>query len=263
MSGGDDGRPDVRLAAALSGWSAAPGAPARAEVLAALSGARVFLALAARATGTERSATTGLRQERGAEMALLSVVRKDGARALVVFADGHLVQRWREEARPVPVPAPQACAAAIEDGAAALLLDPLGAALVVTGAEMAALADGRVPVPGTSLASRRTGEGLTAPVGPLAPDLVSAVAQALDGEPVRAARLLDGPDGPVLGVVPARETGPAELAALAGRVAGRLGPHLPPAGLDLAVVPADGPGVDLPLRSPPASRRRGLLRRRR
>jgi hypothetical protein len=261
VTGGDDGRPDTRLASALSGWSAAPGPASRAEVLAALSGARVFLALAARATGTELSATTGLPQERGAEMALLSVVRGDGARALVVFADGHLVQRWRDEARPVPVPGPQACAAAIEDGAAALLLDPLGAALAVTVPEMTALAGGRVPVPGTSLASRRTGAGLQPPTGPLDPELVGAVTSALDGEPVAAARLLDGPDGPVLGVVPAGELAPAELAALAGRVARRLGRHLPPAGLDLAVVPADGPGADLPLRRRPSGRRRGLLRR--
>jgi hypothetical protein len=244
----DDGRPDVRLAAALSRWTGDASPAARAEVLAALAGARVFLALAARATGTEVSTTTGMRQERGAEMALLSVVSGSGARALPVFADGHQVQRWRAEARPVPVPGPQACATALDDDAVALLLDPPGAAMAVTRAELTALAQGRVPVPGTRLDSRRTQR----PLGPLAatadPDLVAALTRALTGEPITAARLLQGPDGPVLGVVPGRPAGPAELAALAGRVAGRLGPLLPAGGLDLAVVPADGPGHPVPLR---------------
>ena len=253
----DDGRPDPRLAAALQGWQATRTPLARAEVLAALSGARVFLALAARATGTHVDATTGLVAERGAEMALLSVASPDGARALVAFADGHVVQRWRAEARPVPVPAAQACATALEDGAAALLLDPHGAALAVTPAECSALAAGRVPVPGSSLSTRRTDAALTAPASPPDPALADALRGALAGEPVRAARLLDGPDGPVLGVVPDAPLDPAAAAALAARVARRLGPALPPDGLDLAVVPPDGPGGEVPLR-----RRRGLLRRR-
>lgn len=262
MSRGDDGRPDARLAAALREWSRAATPAARAEVLAALCGARVFLALAARATGTEVGARTGLVQERGAEMALLSVVSPSGARALAVFADGHLVQRWRAEARPVPVPGPQACAAALDDGAAALLLDPAGAALAVTGEEMTALAAGRVPVPGTRLDTRHTAAAL----GPLeaepGPQLLGALGRAVAGEAVVAARLLQGPDGPVLGVVPVGTPTAAELAALAGRVAARLGAHLPADGLDLAVVAPGGPGAEVPLRRAP-SRRRGLLRRRR
>lgn len=253
----DDGRPDARLAAALDGWQVSRTPLARAEVLAALSGARVFLALAARATGTHVDETTGLVAERGAQMALLSVVGADGARALVAFADGHVVQRWRPEARPVPVPAAQACATALEDRAAALLLDPHGAALAVTSAECQALAAGRVPVPGSSLSTRRTDVGLTEPSSPPDAGLLAALRDALAGEPVGAARLLDGPDGPVLGVVPGGALDPAAAAALAARVAQRLGAALPVDGLDLAVVPPDGPGVDVPLR-----RRRGRLRRR-
>lgn len=258
MSRGDDGRPDARLAAALREWSRAATPAARAEVLAALCGARVFLALAARATGTEVGARTGLVQERGAEMALLSVVSASGARALPVFADGHLVQRWRAEARPVPLPGRQACATALDDGAAALLLDPSGAALVVAREELTALAQGRVPVPGSSLQTRLSAHGLAPLAAPPAPDLLAALAAALADEPVRSARLLQGPDGLVLGVVPHTELGAADLAALAGRVARRLGPRLPPPGLDLAVVPAAGPGAQVPLA---ALSRRRLLRR--
>jgi hypothetical protein len=253
----DDGRPDPRLAAALTAWTASPSPAARAEVLAALAGARVFLALAARATGTEVSATTGLVQESRAEMALISMVSGSGARALPAFADGHLVQRWRPEARPVPVPGPQACATALDDDAAALLLDPPGAALVVGRAELASLAQGRVPVPGTRLDTRRTDIDALRPLDTsVDPALLTALAQALDGEDIAAARLLQGPDGPVLGVVPVAEPDAVALAALAGRVAERLGDRLLSGGLDLAVVPPSGPGHEVPL-----PRRRGWRRR--
>ncbi|HWG94073.1 MAG TPA: SseB family protein [Mycobacteriales bacterium] len=222
----DDGRPDPRLVAALAAWRAAPSPAARAEVLAALVDARVFLALAARAGETEVG-EHGLLQERSAEMALLSVVGTAGARALPAFPDGTDVPRWREEARPVPVRGPLACATALDDGADALLLDPGGADLVVGADELASLADGRVPVPGTSVSTRRTAAALQAPAGPPDRALLDAVAAALHGEPVEAARLLEGPSGPVLGVVPARGLAPADLAALADRVARRLGPVLP------------------------------------
>jgi hypothetical protein len=243
----DDGRPDARLTTALARWSADPCDAARAEVLAALVDARVFLPLAAQAGGTEVGAH-GLRQERSAEMALLTVRRGDGARALPAFPDGHQVQRWRPEARPVPVLGALACATALEDGAVALLLDPAEAALVVAGPELSALAGGRVPVPGTAVSTRREAVALRTPSTPPPPALLDAVAAALAGEPVRAARLLDGPAGPVLGIVTDRVLGPAELAALAARVAERMGPLLPEEGLDLAVVPADGPGVPVRLR---------------
>jgi SseB protein N-terminal domain len=250
---GDDGRPDVRLAAALAGDADSPAG--RAEVLAALAGARVFVALAAVATG-EQDAPGGLRQEAGATMALLSLVGADGGRAVPAFTDGHEVQRWRAEARPVPVPGPQACGAVLDDGAVALLLDPHRAAFVVGTAELAALAHGRVPVSGSALSARSGEVALTDPAS-ADPALLVALGAALEGEPVAAARLLSGPDGPVLGVVPrGPRPAPAELAALAARLVARLGTALPPGGLDLAVVTAEGPGAAVPLR------RRRLLRRR-
>ena len=235
----DTGEADPRLAAALTAWADRPGPARRAEVLAALVDARVFVCLAARPG------------EDAVEMALLSVVRTDGARVLPVFSDGHAVQRWRREARPVPVPGPQACAAARDDGAVGVLLDPSGAALAVDSDELERLARGWVPVTGTALASRRTTSPLRAPS--VAPDaaLVGALAQALAGEPVRSARLLEGPDGLVLGVD--ADLDPAALAALADRVVRRLGPALPPDGLDLGVVGAAGPGVPVAL---PRSARR-------
>ncbi|HWH28387.1 MAG TPA: SseB family protein [Mycobacteriales bacterium] len=244
----DDGRPDPRLSAALQRWTASRDAATRAEVLAALSGARVFLALAARSLGTEQSATTGLRQERATEMALLSVAGADGGRALAAFTDGHAVQRWQADARPVPVPGPTACATALGDGAVALLLDPPTAVFVVKAAELGELAAGRVPVPGAGVSTRRTDAQLSGPAQPPDERLVLALAAALDGEPVSAARLLDGPDGPVLGVVPRAVMSAGDLAGLAERVRRRASGALPPGGLDLAAVPPGGPGAEVPLR---------------
>ncbi len=232
------------------------GGAALAEVLAALLTARVFLPLAAQALTTQASAVPGLRQESAAQMALLSLVAPDGARALPAFLDGHQVQGWRADARPVPVSGADACRTVLEDGAVALLLDPTGAAVPVSGAALAELAAGRVPVDG-ALSTRRAVVELGD--GDVDPALLAALPAALAGEPVTAARVLTGPDGPVLGLV----TGlaPADLAALAARVRLRLGRDLPAAGLDLAVVPPGGPGRAVPLPAPPRTTRRWGRRR--
>lgn len=245
LLGADDGSPDPRLARALGADDGSPAA--RGEVLAALAGARVFLALSAEALGTEESAVPGLRQESSAQMSLLSLVSSTGARALPAFLDGHEVQRWRQGARPVPVAGPLACRTALEDGAEALLLDPAGAGFVVGGPALRELAEGRVPVPGAGLSTRAVEAALTA-APPAPPALLAALAGALGPEPVVAARLLAGPDGPVLGLVPDRPLPPAGLAALAARLRDRLGADLPAAGLDLAVVSREGPGEPVPLR---------------
>ncbi len=250
----DDGAVDVRLAAALA---AADGTPAaRAEVLAALAGARVFVALRAQATATEQPAG-GLRRESTAEMSIVCLRSQEGALAVPVFTDGHEVQRWQPDARPVPMAGPQACASARVQGADVLLLDPTGAAFVVTAGELRALAEGYVPVSGSDgLEVRRADAVLSEPSSPVPAGLVEALAEALRDEPVTTARLLQGPDGLVLGVSgPA--LGAADLAALAARVLDRTRGALPADGLDLAQVGADGVGQPVPL-----ARRRGLLRRR-
>jgi hypothetical protein len=247
----DDGSADPRLAAALA---ADDGSPAtRAEVLAALAGARLFVPVRAVSTREEASTTTGLRQESSAEMQLVLLQGRSGT-ALPAFPDGHEVQRWQPQARPVPLPGPQACRAALDQGATALLLDPTGVAFAVTAAELPALAEGRVPVAGTGLSSRTAEAVLTTP-DRVDPQLAAALSAALRDEPVRAARLLQGPDGLVLGVAPATPLDPAALAALAARVLARAGAALPPAGVDLTVVAPAGPGHDL------LAPRRGWLRR--
>jgi len=227
----DDGLADPRLAAASS----------HAEVLAALAGARVFAGVVATATAEEVGAH-GLRTESTAEMAVL-LIESAGERALPVFSSVPALLAWRADARPVRLTGPQACRAALDEGARALVLDPAGTAVALAEDELHALAEGWVPVPGSSLATRRGSAELRPPAVPVPPDLLEALREALAGEPLRAARLLEGPDGLVLGVAGKGPLPPAALAALAQRVVGRLGSRLPAEGLDLTEVPARGRGV--------------------
>ena len=243
----DDGLADPLVAAALAGWAVDRTPASRAQALVALSRARVFAAITARSTAEHVDPGTGLRAESTAEMALVTLAGSTG-RAVPVFLDVPSLLSYAEAVRPVRLSVAEACTAALEDGAVAVLVDPPGAALVLSRTEVTELAAGRVPVPGAGLSARQTSQELTTPQDP-DPRLVDALSQALRGEPVAAARLLSGPDGPVLGVVPRSALDPADLAALAVRLAPRL-----PQPMDLAVVPASGPGVPVPLR------RRGLRR---
>ncbi|MGI8536549.1 MAG: SseB family protein [Mycobacteriales bacterium] len=243
----DGGAPDPRLAAALAAWTAASSSATAAEVHAAFAGARVYAAITATSTGERVDERTGLLAESSAELALLTLVGSAGGRAVPLFLDVGAVVGFRAGARPLPLPGPDACTAALQDGAVAVLLEPSGAAFVVTGSALADLAAGRVPIAGTTLSSRRTAGGLTHPRDGN-PALVRALADALTDEPVRAARLLAGPDGPVLGLVPEHPLDAAALTALAARVLQRLSAVLPPEGLDLAVVAPTGPGLPVRLK---------------
>ena len=237
----DDGLADPAVAGVLAAWAADRTPASRAAALTTLAGARVFAAVTARSTAEHVDAGTGLRAESTAEMALVTLAGSSG-RGVPVFLDVPSLLAFDAGARPVRLSLPEACTAALEDGAVAVLVDPPGAALVLAGPEMAELAEGRVPVPGAPLSARSSSTALTTPADP-DPALLQSLSEALTDEPVRAARLLDGPDGPVLGVVPDAPLDPAGLAALAARIAPRLDRPL-----DLAVVPADGPGIPVPTR---------------
>ena len=241
-TGGDQGRPDARLQRAL--LEGAETAGARAELLASLLEARVFAAVTATATGHEVAAASGLVAESGAELAVLLVQAPDGSRALPVFSGLGPLADWRPDVRPVVLTGSQACAAAVDEGAQAVLLDPAGAGVVLTRSELEALAAGRVPVPGSSLTTRRGEVALQEP-DHVPPGLPAALARALQPEGLRAARLLEGPDGLVVGVAASGVLDPPALAAMAGRVVRALGPDLPAEGLDLAQVAPEGPGQDL------------------
>ena len=108
-------------------------------------------------------------------------------------------------------------------------------------------------IAGTGLSSRVAIGQATAPAQ-VDDRLLAVLGSALRGEPVRAARVLQGPDSLVLGVV--ADLDPGALAALAARVLPRVRAVLPTGGLDLMVVAPDGPGTPVPLA------RRGRLHRR-
>lgn len=229
---GDTGLADPQVVAALAAHDDDPTPQTRARALAVLATARVFAAVTARSTAEHVDAGTGLRAESTAEMTLVTLGGSSG-RGVPVFLDVPSLLAFAQQARPVRLTVPEACTAALDDGAVALLVDPPGAALVLTGRELAELAAGRVPVPGSSLSTSTRSAQLTTLTDP-DPQLVQQLQRALRRERLPA-RLLDGPDGPVLGI--AAPLRPEELAALAARLARRLDRPL-----DLTVVPATGPG---------------------
>lgn len=225
-------------------------------MLSALVHTTVYAGVRATSTGERLAEGTGLRAESGAELAVLLLEAPDGRRALPVFSTVDALRRWRVEARPHRLTGAQACLAAAEEGAGQLVLDPAGAALVLEPAEVTALGRGWVPVPGSGLAVTALDTALGEPEGAPEP-LLRALRQALAPEDLRAARLLAGPEGLVLGVAPRRPLDPGALAALAQRLVDRLGADLPADGLDLTQVAPRGPG--LPVVG--AQRRTGLWRR--
>lgn len=231
----DDGSADPRLAAAVRVRDLA-------GVYASLGPARVFVALRATATG-EHLAEGGVRVESGAELALLWIEHQDGARALPVFLDVASLRRWRLEARPVPLTGRQACDTVLAEQGRGVVVDPGGAAIGIELPELAGLAEGWVPIAGSSLDSRVAQVELGDPSEPVDPRLVLALREALRGERLRSVRLLGSEDGLVVGVAARRGLDAAQLAALAQRVRSRIGSALPAGGLALTQVPVHGPGL--------------------
>ena len=133
----DDGTADPRLAAALQAYDGSP--CRRAEALAAFAAARVFVAITATSTAEHVESGTGLRAESSAEMALVSLVASDGERAIPAFLDVATLAAWRTDFRPVPVVGGALARAALDDGAAAVLVDPVATAFVVRRPELSAM----------------------------------------------------------------------------------------------------------------------------
>lgn len=119
----DGGEPDPALTAALTAYAADPaGEP---EVLAALAEARLLVPVVAE-LGESETGADGLVRDKSADMATVLMRGADGRTALLAFTGLESLHRWDPEARPVPVPARTAALAALQDGAAALLLDVAG-----------------------------------------------------------------------------------------------------------------------------------------
>ncbi|MFD8632573.1 MULTISPECIES: SseB family protein [unclassified Streptomyces] len=223
----DDGSADPRLTAALAAWS--EDRAKEPEVLAALKGARLLVPVVAVLGEVETDPETGLQREKTSDMAV-PTLRAGDRRALPAFTSIASLALWDPAARPVAVPLHQALAAAAHEKADTVVLDLAGPVTYqLTGAALLALAEGRTDA------------------DPLAdPAVREAVRAAVAAEPavVRAHLGRGGADADgTLAVVLAAG---AEAPAAAGRVARALAADETlrarlVRGLDLALLPADGP----------------------
>ncbi|MFC7330271.1 SseB family protein [Marinactinospora rubrisoli] len=142
----DDGGADPRVREQLDGY--AKGTSGDRQVLDALSGSRLLVPVVAVPVETTEDAD-GLRHDKKSEVALPILVGGDGRRGVLAFTSVDSVRRWRPDARPVPVEAVEACRAAIDEGADALVVDVAGpVTYAVQGHFLASLAEhGTVPDP--------------------------------------------------------------------------------------------------------------------
>jgi hypothetical protein len=123
---GDIGGVDPALEAALATYAAQKGDPRRSvEVVAALVHARVLVPVVALPGETEKG-DHGLETAKTSEMATVLLTGQDGRQALLAFTSVAALEAWRPDARPVPVTAVVAARSAVQEGAAALLLDVAG-----------------------------------------------------------------------------------------------------------------------------------------
>ena len=111
----DDGTADPRLRAALEGGDSA-------TVLGMLqSGARLLVPIVAVLDEADGSGA-----DKSSHMAAVSLLQEDGRRGLLAFTSLESMRAWDPAARPVPVPAPDAAAAALAEGADGVLVDIAG-----------------------------------------------------------------------------------------------------------------------------------------
>lgn len=142
----DRGDDDPRLRAALDAHAAARSPQERRALvpacLAALQAARLLVPVVA-VLGEAEIGADGLARDKSSDMAAVLLTGRDGRTALLAFTHTAAMQAWDPDSRPVPVRAQLAAQAAIQEGAAALLLDVAGPArLVVEGVDLEGLARG-------------------------------------------------------------------------------------------------------------------------
>jgi len=169
---GDDGADDPALRAALTAYAA--DATRGVEVLLALQDARVLVPVVAVrgevevdaagptpdptsemrvssgvempvSSGVEMAVSSGveMRVSSGVEMGTALLTGRDGRQALLAFTGLETLAAWRADARPVPVTAALAARSALQEGAAALVVDLAGpTTYVVEGEVLEGLARG-------------------------------------------------------------------------------------------------------------------------
>lgn len=139
----DWGDADPALALALARYGDDPAAPsAYVDVLAALGESRVIVPVVAM-LGEVETGSDGLARDKSADMASVLLTGADGRVALLAFSSLATLLAWDSQARPVPTSAQVAAQSALQDDAAALLLDVAGPVpAVVQGEDLRGLASG-------------------------------------------------------------------------------------------------------------------------
>ena len=151
---GDDGSADPALAAALTAYQR--GEQDRYTLYSLLAGKRVLAPIVAVLGESEEAGTSAagvaLKRDKDSDMALVTLLAADGAKAVPVFTSTERLAAWGSgagypEARPVPISIELAAAASLQEQADALLLD-LGSVeqFELSGSALRAFAAGRVPL---------------------------------------------------------------------------------------------------------------------
>ena len=137
---GDHGEPGAALAAALAAYAAGSGS--QVDALAAVRESRLLVPVVA-VLGEVEHDERGLAHDKTSDMATVLMQGRDGRTALLAFSSTRSLQAWKADARPVPVTVATAAAAAVQDGADAVLVDVAGpATFVVEGQDLEGLAQG-------------------------------------------------------------------------------------------------------------------------
>ena len=137
---GDTGAVPADVGAALASYADDPGTYAAA--LATLRTARLLVPVVA-LLGEVAIDEAGLAHDKSSDMAAVLLTGADGRTALLGFTGTEPLHRWRADARPVPVTAQVAARAALQEGAAALVVDVAGPVpFVVQGEDLVGLAAG-------------------------------------------------------------------------------------------------------------------------
>jgi hypothetical protein len=137
---GDRGEPGAALSAALAAYAAGTGS--QVDALAAVRTSRLLVPVVA-VLGEVEFDDQGLAHDKTSDMATVLLQGADGRMALLAFSGTPALQAWDPQARPVPVTARTAAQAALQDGAAAIVVDVAGpAAFVVEGEDLEGLARG-------------------------------------------------------------------------------------------------------------------------
>lgn len=137
---GDTGDADASLATALAAYAAHESS--HGDVLLALQDARLLVPVVA-ILGEVEYDDRGLAHDKTSDMAAVLMRGADGRLALLAFTSTRALAAWNPDARPVPVAARLAAQSAMQEEAAALVLDIAGpSTLVVEGDDLIALAAG-------------------------------------------------------------------------------------------------------------------------